>query len=106
MNYEPIRKSAISEKAVKPNLSDYKKFRDEFRWEDIHRDIDWLEDGGLNIAHEVVDRHIKTSLKNKIALFWEGRDGESEGYTFYDLYRLTNRFANVLKGMGILQLKN
>lgn len=101
MNYEPIRKSDISEEAVKPNLFDYKKFRDEFKWEDIHKELDWLEDGGLNIAHEALDRHIKTSLKDKIALFWESKDGVSEEYTFYDLYRLTNRFANVLKGLGV-----
>jgi acetyl-CoA synthetase len=48
-----------------------------------------------------VDRHVKTSLKDKTALFWEGKDGKSEKYSFYDLYKLTNRFANVLKGLGI-----
>jgi len=101
MNYEPIRKPDVSKMPVKPNLLDYKKSRDVFRWEDMRREIDGFEDGGLNIAHEVVDRHIKTPKKNKIALLWEGKDGESEEYTFYDLYRLTNRFANVLKRLGV-----
>jgi len=40
-------------------------------------------------------------LKDKVALYWEGKDGQSEEYSFSDLYRLTNRFANVLKGLGI-----
>jgi len=101
MNYEPIKKSGIGEYTIKPNLSNYEKTHETFKWEDIHKELDWLEDGGLNIAHEAIDRHIKTSLKDKIALYWEGKDGEEEKYTFYDLYRLTNRFANVLKGLGI-----
>ena len=101
MNYEPIRKPDISKIAVKPNLLDYKKFREKFRWEDVRRELEGFEDGGLNIAHEIVDRHIKTPLKNKTALFWEGKDGENEKYTFYDLYKFTNRFANVLKGLGV-----
>ena len=101
MNYEPIKKSGIGEYTVKPNLSNYEKTHETFRWEDIHKELDWLEDGGLNIAYEVIDRHIKTSLKDKIVLYWEGKDGEEEKYTFYDLYRLSNRFANVLKVLGI-----
>ena len=101
MNYEPIRKPDISEITVKPNLLDYKRFREEFIWEDVRRELEGLENGGLNIAHEIVDRHIKTPLKNKTALFWEGKDGENEKYTFYDLYKFTNRFANVLKGLGV-----
>lgn len=101
MNYEPIRKPDISEITVKPNLLDYKRFREEFIWEDVRRELEGLENGGLNIAHEIVDRHIKTPLKNKTALFWEGKYGENEKYTFYDLYKFTNRFANVLKGLGV-----
>jgi acetyl-CoA synthetase len=101
MHYEPIRKPDIREFSVKPNLSDYEKFRTELTWDGIRRELDWFEDGGLNIAYESIDRHVKTPRKDKIALYWEGKEGESETYTFYDLYRLTNRFANVLQGLGI-----
>jgi acetyl-CoA synthetase len=101
VNYEPIKKPDINEHTVKPNLSDYKKIRQEFRWENIYKNLDGLKDGSINIAYEAVDRHVKTSLKDKTALFWEGKDGKSEKYSFYDLYKLTNRFANVLKGLGI-----
>jgi acetyl-CoA synthetase len=68
MNYEPIKKPGISEFTVKPNLPDYKKFRKELKWDDIRRELDGFGDGRMNIAHEVIDRHIKTPLKNKIAL--------------------------------------
>ena len=101
MNYKTIKKPDIRKYAVTPNLSDYEHMRSTFKWEDIHRELDWLEQGGLNIAYEAVDRHIKTPLKNKKALLWEGKDGESEEFTFFDLYRLTNRFANVLRGLGV-----
>ncbi|MCK5512372.1 MAG: acetate--CoA ligase, partial [Thermodesulfovibrionia bacterium] len=101
MNYKTIKKSDVSENTVKPNLSDYEYMRRMFRWEDVHRELDWLENGGLNIAYEAVDRHIKTPLKNKKALLWEGKSGEREKFTFFDLYRLTNRFANVLRGLGV-----
>ena len=44
MNYEPIRKPDISKIAVKPNLLDYKKFREKFRWEDVRRELEGFED--------------------------------------------------------------
>jgi acetyl-CoA synthetase len=101
MQYEPIRKAGIREPSVRPNLSNYDKFRAELTWEGIRKELDWFEGGGLNIAYEAIDRHVKTSRKDKVALYWEGKKGESETYTFYDLYRFTNRFANVLQGLGI-----
>ena len=76
MNYEIIGKGEVAEMAVKPNLLNYGKVRDNFRWEDIHGELDWLDGGGLNIAYEAVDRHIKGSLKDKVALYWEGRSEE------------------------------
>ncbi|MDP6179375.1 MAG: AMP-binding protein, partial [Desulfatiglandales bacterium] len=100
MDYEPIRKGEVSNFLVKPNLADYQKTIDAFQWEDINRELDGFDGGGLNIAYEVLDRHIKTPLKDKIALYWEGKGGESEAYTFHDLSRLTNRFANALTNLG------
>jgi acetyl-CoA synthetase len=101
MNYKPIKKPAISSYEVRPNFSDYKKFMKELTWDDARRELDGFEEGGINIAYEAIDRHIKTSRKDRIALFWESKEGASETYTFYDLFKLTNRFANVLKGLGV-----
>jgi len=101
MEYNPIKKEAVNRMSVMPNLLNYEKAKEDFRWENIGKELDELDDGGLNIAYEVIDRHTKTSLKDKVALYWEGKDGQSEEYSFSDLYRLTNRFANVLKGLGI-----
>lgn len=101
MDYEVIRKPSLGKIRVKPNLTDYQRMKENFRWEDIHRELDWLSDGGLNIAHEALDRHLKTDVREKIALTWEGKDGAEERYTFEDLSRLTNAFANILVSLGV-----
>ncbi len=101
MDYEPIRKTEINETAVRPNLLDYGKARQGFRWEDINKELDRFDDGGINIAYEVVDRHVKTPMKDKIALYWEGKNGESEEYTFHDLSKLSNRFAGALRNLDV-----
>ena len=101
MEYNPIIKEEVNRMSVMPNLLNYEKLREDFRWEDISKELDEFDDGGLNIAYEVLDRHAKTSLKDKVALYWEGKDGEGEEFSFFDLHRLTNRFANVLKSLGV-----
>jgi acetyl-CoA synthetase len=101
MDYEPIKKNKTSNMNIKPNLSDYEKARNEFGWEDIRKELDWFGDGKINIAYEVIDRHLKTPIKDKVAMFWEGKNGEREDYTFADLSRLSNHFANVLKTIGV-----
>ncbi len=101
MDYKPIKKGKIGEMPVQPNLVDYDKARNEFKWDDIGEELDWFENGGINIAFQVVDRHAKTPLKDKTALYWEGKSGEREEYTFQDLSRLSNRFAGVLKKLGV-----
>ena len=101
MEYELIEKCAIDEMTVAPNLLDYERARETITWDDMSKDLEGFDGGGINIAYEVLDRHVKTPLKDKIGLFWEGKDGESEEYTFHDLWRLTNRFANGLRGLGV-----
>lgn len=101
MNYTPIKKDTVNNMPVKPNLLDYERARETFRWEDVKKELDWFGDGRINICYEVLDRHLKTPLKDKIALYWEGKDGESEEYSFLDLSRLSNRFANGLQKLGV-----
>ncbi len=61
---------------------------------------DWFVNGKINIVHNTLDRH-KTKLRNKLAFIWEGEDGEVRKYTYLELYREVNRFANVLKSFGV-----
>ncbi|MBP6440293.1 MAG: AMP-binding protein, partial [Caldilineaceae bacterium] len=61
----------------------------------------WFVGGKTNIAHNALDRHVKSWRKNKLALLWEGEDGEQRTYSYFKLWKTVNRFANVLKAMGV-----
>ena len=98
--FSAISKDPVSKMAVRPNLDVEHDYKD-FSWETIYQDLDWLPGGGLNKAHEAIDRHANGANKNKIAMIWEGKNGEREDYTFHDLKLLTNQFANVLQSLGI-----
>ncbi|MDI9526976.1 MAG: acetate--CoA ligase, partial [Pseudomonadota bacterium] len=52
-------------------------------------------------CYNCVDRHLETK-KNKAAIIFEGNDpNDWKVYTFWDLYREVNKFANVLKELGL-----
>ncbi|HYF64707.1 MAG TPA: acetate--CoA ligase [Herpetosiphonaceae bacterium] len=61
----------------------------------------WFSDGKLNIVHNALDRQVKTWRKNKVALIWESEKGDNKTYTYWQLYKRVNKFANVLKSMGV-----
>ncbi len=84
-----------------PNLLDYEKTRETFSWEEARRALDGLPDGRLNIAYEAVDRHALGSRRDHLALRWLGRSGETRDFTYGELAKQTNRFANVLKKLGL-----
>jgi acetyl-CoA synthetase len=101
MPYETIRKPPLDRMTLRPNLTDYDATRRSFSWDAVRREMDGLPEGGLNIAHECIDRHAKTARRNKTALYWEGRNGDTETYTFNDLKQLSDRFARVLRGLNV-----
>jgi acetyl-CoA synthetase len=86
---------------VSPNLLDYDRARSEFTWESARRELDGLPSGGLNVAHEAVDRHAVGPRRDHVALRWIGREGSVRDFTYGDLHAETNRFANVLEGLGV-----
>ncbi|RIK44678.1 MAG: acetate--CoA ligase [Chloroflexi bacterium] len=61
----------------------------------------WFVGGKTNIVHNALDRHVQSWRKNKVALIWEAEDGEVRQFTYFDLYHEVNRFANVLKSLGV-----
>ena len=99
-SFPTIKKPSPDELRPKPNL-DYDKDEPGFRWEDMYAQLDWLPGGCLNMAHEAIDRHANGRLRDKVALIWEGKNGEHETYTFGQLKTLTNQFANVMKSLGV-----
>ena len=99
-SFPPIHKPSRDEMSVAPNL-EYAKTRAGFDWQQMYSELDWLPGGYLNKAHEAIDRHANGPRRDKIAMIWEGKNGEREDYTFGQLKTLTNRFANVIKSLGI-----
>ncbi|HET9401622.1 MAG TPA: acetate--CoA ligase [Candidatus Acidoferrales bacterium] len=61
----------------------------------------WFIGGKLNLAYNCVDRHAASDRRNKAAIVWEGEPGDSRVLTFGMLEREVNRFANVLKSIGV-----
>ncbi|MCW4006056.1 MAG: acetate--CoA ligase [Candidatus Bathyarchaeota archaeon] len=61
----------------------------------------WFEGAELNVSYNALDRHVKTSRKNKLAYIWEGEMGEVKTYTYYQLYREVNRLAKALQDLGL-----
>ena len=62
---------------------------------------EWFVGGKLNVAYNCIDRHLKTTRKNKAAIIWEGDIGDSRTLTYQQLSNEVNKFANVLKKLGI-----
>jgi acetyl-CoA synthetase len=71
-----------------------------FSWEQARSWLEGLPAGGLNIAHEAVDRHAAGPQAQRVALRWLGRGGEREDVTYGALRARTNRFAHVLERLG------
>jgi acetyl-CoA synthetase len=87
---------------VAPNVRDYGRAWSEFSWDEARRRLDGLpRGGGLNIAHEAVDRHTAGLHGNRVALRWISRAGARSDFTYDDLRGATNRFANVLRQLGV-----
>jgi len=99
MSYEPIRKDSESFK-VRPNLAEYVQGCRKFRWESICQELA-VSSGSLNIAQEAVVRHASGPLAGHLAIRWIGKEGRVVDFTYRDLNAATNRFANVLKGLGL-----
>ena len=61
----------------------------------------WFVGGQINLSYNCLDRHVQTWRKNKAALVWEGEPGEVRILTYQQLLREVQKFANVLKSLGV-----
>ncbi|RIK41690.1 MAG: acetate--CoA ligase [Chloroflexi bacterium] len=88
--------------AVQPNLLDYDQTYSTFSWEAERKRLTGLPGGaGVNIAYEAVTRHAAGAAGQRIALRWLGKSGQTRDITYAELDRLSNRFANVLRSLGV-----
>src|SRR5258708_14479994 len=61
----------------------------------------WFVGGQINLSYNCLDRHVKTWRKNKAAIIWESEPGEIRTLTYPQLHREVQKFANVLKSLGV-----
>jgi acetyl-CoA synthetase len=62
----------------------------------------WFVNGKINVSYQCIDRHLETK-KNQAAIIWEGDNGEKKVYTYLELYKEVNKFANLLKSFGVIK---
>lgn len=108
-----VRDAAIYEKAAADpesfwaewakQLNWIKPWKSVLQWKPPH--AKWFLGGKLNVSVNCVDRHVfgeaGINRRNKAAIVWEGEPGDSRTLTYWDLYREVNKFANVLKSLGL-----
>jgi acetyl-CoA synthetase len=99
MAWERIRKRL--EDRLGANLPDYDEYTRTFSWAQARALLDGLPGGGLNIAHEAIDRHVRLGRGDRLALRWIGRDEQVHDFTYAALGTAANRFANILAQRGV-----
>ncbi|QQS18282.1 acetate--CoA ligase [Candidatus Saccharibacteria bacterium] len=89
----------------KPNIEDYDLARADFSWQTANSklfgDVADVCSSKYNITYNCVDRHAEDSRRDKTALLYAAEDGSTERFTYADLKKQTNKFANVLSGLGV-----
>ncbi|MDW7733586.1 MAG: acetate--CoA ligase [Methanolobus sp.] len=104
------------------NINDpdiYRKADEDFEafWEEIAEEIEWFNrwervlewkaphskwfiGGKLNASYNCLDANVEKN-GDKLAIIWEGEDGDIRKYTYRELLNETSRLANALKELGV-----
>jgi acetyl-CoA synthetase len=76
--------------------------------EDFHTTLEWESPfarwfigGQLNVSENCLDRHVAAGRGDRVAYHWEGEPGDTRTITYAELLADVQRFANVLKGLGV-----
>jgi len=78
----------------------FKKWDKVHYWDAQKAICRWFEGGKLNASFNCLDRHLATR-GDRIAIKWEGDGGETQSFTYKQLYTEVCKFANVLKSKGV-----
>jgi acetyl-CoA synthetase len=61
----------------------------------------WFVGAKLNVSVNCVDRHVAAGHGDRVAYHFEGEPGDTRTITYAELLSEVERFANVLKGLGV-----
>ncbi len=117
-NEEKVRSTSIGsteafQKLLRQSQEDPATF-----WDNAAHELEWYEpwtetisgqlpdfrffvNGISNPSINLLDRHVENGAGNRTALIWEGENGDSKFYTYNMLLAEVNRFANVLRSLGV-----
>ncbi len=105
-----IKNQAVYAEANKNPIKFWEKLAKEIHWKKKWRKafehnppyFKWFVDGKMNITESCLDINLE-ERKNKVALIWESENIKEPAryFTYYQLYREVNRFANGLKKIGV-----
>ena len=103
-DYERIYRESVEEPekfwgGIANELHWFKKWDRVLEWN--HPWAKWFVGGQINLSYNCLDRHVQTFRKNKAALIWESEPGEVRTLTYQQLHREVQKFANVLKSLGV-----
>ncbi len=103
---DSIIRKGPSDLKVAPNLGDYDATRASFSWTQVADPCAGMQPGGCNIAYAAVDRHADGPDSARTALRFIADNPGTPGLTTHDvsyaeLGRLTRKFTNVLRNLGI-----
>jgi len=111
-NYANIKKIMdINRESLRDPESFWRKVADELFWHEKSGPAfesmseppygKWFPRWKTNLSYNALDRHMGTPTERKIAYFWEGESGEKRTLTYAQLYEEVNKFASVLRKMGV-----
>ncbi len=83
-------------------ISWYKNWDSVGDFDYVNANIKWFEGGKLNVSYNCLDRHVEAGHGDRTALIWEGNNPEEDRhFTYAELLKKVQKFANVLKGLGV-----
>jgi acetyl-CoA synthetase len=85
------------------NMPDYAAARREFSWEAVRRELPGFLSGGINIAHEALDRQVAGGSGSQLAARFVGRNEAWQDLSYLQLLESVNRCANALTQLGVLR---
>src|SRR5215470_8942848 len=103
-DYERIYRESVEQPEkfwarVADELHWFKKWDKVLEWK--HPWAKWFLGGETNLSYNCIDRHVATARKNKAAIVWESEPGEVRILTYQQLHHEVQKFANVLKSLGV-----
>ena len=104
-----VRDRSIYDEASKNRLTFWESWAENLKWREKWHTIlewkppyaKWFLGGKLNVSENCLDRHLEAGRSDKMALIWEGENGNSRSYTYRDLHAEVCKLANSLKSLGV-----